>query len=243
MKPIPTALILLALTCQVWSQERAYFTKSKLEATATISLNSNGIAYIPAFSLGKPALIGEFHLKKNRFSYDPILAYGMDLKPWIIDNWMHYKLIDKSSFDLIVGGVFSAFFSDYETEDEVIKRAQKYLAAEVITVYYLSPHTSLSVTYLHDRGQDQGTLIGHFINLGAERSDINLGKKALLTAALQVFYIDYSGDNDGFFVSPKLTFTVREIPFSLFFQGIQVIQTNIDPSPGFSWNLGLGYML
>jgi len=225
------------------SQGKAESSKSKFKVNGTVSLNSNGIAYIPAFSLDKPAIIGAFSIAKNRFSYDPILSYTLDLKPWIIDNWLHYKIIDRPAFELKAGAVFSAFFSEYEAQDEDVWQAQRYFAAELVGVYKFASNGSLSLTYLHDRGIDPGTLIGHFINLGVEKSEINLGKSGLLAAALQLFYINYSGDNDGLFVAPKIIFSLRNIPFSIYFQAIQALNSNIDPFPGFKWNIGLSFTL
>ncbi len=236
-------LVLFFIFTVSWSQENADSTKSKLEAAATISVNSNGIAYIPAFSLDKPAIIGTFSLIKGRFSYDPQLSYGLDLKPWIIDNWFHYKIVDRPRFEFKAGALISAFFSEYEAEDEMILQAQKYLAVEFIGKYKFSPQGSLSFTYLHDRGQDPGTLIGHFFNLQADRSDISLGKKGLLSARLQLFYLNYTGSNDGLFVAGNISASIRNIPFAVFFQAIQALHSNITPFPEFKWNVGLSYTL
>jgi len=235
------SLFFLLIFVVSWSREHADSTKSKLEAQATISLNRNGIAYIPAFSLDKPAIIGAFLLVKGRFSYDPQLSYGLDLKPWIIDNWFHYRIVDRPAFEFKAGGVISAFFSEYETEDETVLQAQKYLAAEVVGTYRFTPLSSLAFTYLIERGQDPGTLSGHFFNLQAERSDFKLGKKGLLSASLQLFYIDYTGDNDGLFTAAYISASLRNFPLSIFFQGIQDLWTNITPSPEFKWNVGLAY--
>ena len=243
MKKLLTALLFLFIFTVSWSKEDADSTKSNLEAMARLSLNSNGIAYIPAFSLDKPAIIGAFSLAKGRFSYDPILSYGLDLKPWIIDNWFHYRIIDRPDFEFKAGAVFSAFFSEYETEDEIILQAQKYLAAEFISTYKFNPNTSLSFTYLIDRGQDPGTLSGHFFNLQADKSDMSIGKKGLLAASLQVFYLNYTGDNDGLFAAGNISASLQNIPFSIFFQAIQALASNITPFPEFKWNVGLAYTI
>lgn len=238
------SLVFIFIFTVSWSQESAdSFRSKKLKAEATISLNSNGIAYIPAFSLGKPAIIGAFSLVKGRFSYDPVLSYSLELRPWIIDNWFHYKIIDKPSFEFKAGAVISSFFSEYEAEDEVIWQAQKYLAVEFIGKYKFTPKSSLAFTYLLDRGQDPGTMTGHFFNLQADRSDINIGKKGLLSASLQVFYLNYNGNNDGLFMAGNVSATLRNVPFAVFFQGIQAISSNITPFPEFKWNVGLSYTL
>jgi len=237
-------LVFLFIFTLTWSQENADSTRSKkLKAEATVSINSNGIAFIPAFSLDKPAIIGSFSLIKGRFSYDPILSYGLDLKPWIIDNWFHYKIIDRSVFEFIAGGLISSFFSEYEAEDETILRAQKYLALELAAKYKFDSKASLAFTYLLDRGQDPGTTQGHFFNLQADRSDFEIGRKVLLSASLQLFYINYTGNDDGLFTAAYVSASIRNIPFAIFGQAIQALASNIDPFPPFKWNVGLAYTL
>jgi hypothetical protein len=244
MKKFLIALTILSLFVGGWSQERADSIPSKkLQAEATFSLNSNGIAYVPAFSLDKPAIIGSFSLVKNRFSYDPALYFSLDLRPWIIDNWFHYKIVNRPVFELKAGAVISAFFSELEVADEVIHQTQKYLAAEIVGKYKFSPLSSLSFTYLFDRGQDPGTLKGHFFNLQADRSGMPLGKRVLLSASLQVFYLEYTGNNDGLFTAGYVSASLRNVPLHLFFQAIQALDSNISPFPGFKWNLGLSYSL
>ena len=102
-----------------------------------------------------------FSLVKGRFSYDPALSYSLELRPWIIDNWFHYKIIDRPMFEFKAGAVISSFFSEIETEEGVILQAQKYLAVEFVSKYKFTPRTSLAFTYLLDRGQDPGTVTGH----------------------------------------------------------------------------------
>src|ERR1035437_9298410 len=100
---ISFCLLFMFIAIFSFSQEDTISSKRKLRANASISLNSNGIAPIPAFTLGKPAIMMSMSLVKNRFSYDPTLGYGLDLRPWFIDNWLHYKLIVKPSFELRTG--------------------------------------------------------------------------------------------------------------------------------------------
>jgi len=237
-------LVFLFIFTPTWSQDNADNTRSKkLHAEASLSINSNGIAFVPAFTLDKPALIGAFSLIKGRFSYDPILAYGLDLKPWIVDNWFHYLIVDRPVFEFTVGAVISTFFSEYEIEDETILQAQKYLGLEFMGKYKFNQRTSLAFTYLLDRGQDSGTTQGHFFNLQADRSDFELGRKVLLSASLQLFYINYTGNSDGLFTAAYVSASIREIPFSIIGQAIQALTSNIEPFPPFKWNVGLAYTL
>ena len=140
---------------------------------------------------------------KGRFSYDPQLSYGLNLKPWIIDNWVHYKIVDRPVFEFKAGAVISSFFSEYET----------------------------------------GTVQGHFFNLQADRSDISIGERGLLSASVQLFYINYTGNSDGLFTAANISASLRKIPFSVFAQLIQAITSNISPFPEFKWNVGIVYTL
>jgi hypothetical protein len=240
---IPFCLIFIFIFTLASSQEESVASKKKLQASATVSINSNGIASIPAFSLGKPAIMAAISLVKNRFSYTPTLAYGLDLRPWFIDNWLNYKIVRRKAFDLTLGFNISTFGSKYNLPDGSVWEAQRYFAYAMTGVYRATDKNSFTVAYWNDNGQEKGTLRGHFINFVAERSDMAIGENVLLTADVQVFYINYDGNNDGFFVSPKISSTIKNIPFSLFFQGTQAISSNISPFPGFRWNIGLSYTL
>jgi hypothetical protein len=224
-------------------QEKPEGSDKILKADANVSLNTNGVASIPAFSLGEPAIIASVSLAKNRFSYDPVLAYGVNMKPWFIDNWLHYKIIRKPSFELRSGVNFSTFFTDYKLTDETILRGDRYLAFEVAATYKFRSNTSLTLMYWNDNGLEPGTISGHFLDLVGEKRDMKIGKSFLMSANIQLFIITYDGNNDGLFISPKISFALRNLPFALFWQGTQVIKSNINPDPGFQWNLGLSYSL
>lgn len=214
---------------------------SRLATTAGISINSNGIASIPAFSLDKPAVISSISLAKNRFSYDPVLAYDLDFRPWFIDNWFHYKIVRRPLFELRTGINFSAFFSRLKLPERDIHQSERYMAIELASFFKPVTGHVFSLLYWRDMGMDEGTIKGHFISLSADTPEMEAGKKILFAAGLQLFYINYYGKNDGVFISPKFSASIKETPFTLFSQATQVIQSNIDPSPGFRWNIGLQY--
>jgi hypothetical protein len=240
---ISFCLVFFLIFTFTYSQEISDSSKTKLKAGATVSLNSNGIATIPAFSLGKPAIIAAISLVKNRFSYTPTLAYGLDLRPWFIDNWLNYKIIRKPDFELTAGFNLSTFGSKYELPEGSLWEAQRYFAYALTGVYKLAPNSFLTLAYWNDNGQEPGSISGHFFNLAGERTDISLGKKVMLSAALQIYYINYDGNNDGLFVSPKVLSSLRNFPLSIFFQANQAIISNISPFPGFIWNIGVAYTL
>jgi hypothetical protein len=234
-------LLFLFIFAVVFSQQ--INDKSKLKAGCTFSINTNGISSIPSFSLGAPAIIAAPTFTKGRFNYEPVLAYDLNIQPWFIDNWFRYKIIDRPKFEFRTGLNFSMYFSDYKLPDETILQGQRYWAAEFTAIYKPSARSFISGAYWNDRGQDPGTITGHYLALMAERSEIGIGKSILLAANLHLFSINYDGNNDGLFISPKLTASLRDLPFTLFFHGIQAITSNISPFPGFSWNLGFAYTI
>lgn len=237
-------ILLLAAPAALKAADKPDSLKSKLTAGATFSLNSNGIASIPAFSLDAPALIFSPFVAKGRFSYEPALAYGLDLKPWFIDNWFNYKLINRPKFELKASWNLSSFFTKFEPIDTThVLKTERYFAYALTGTIRFSPSLSLQLAYWNDRGQEKESLKGHFLNAVLEKSQIPVGNHVLLTAALQTFYIDYTGNSDGFFITPRLSASVRNIPVSLFFMATQAIQSNIDPFPKFRWNVGIGYSL
>lgn len=223
------------------SKEKSDSIKHPLKVYGELTLNSNGIAPIPAFALGKPTISANITLKKNRFTYNPQLSYSLNLQPWIIDNWFHYKWIDKPKFEMRTGLDISMFFSEYITPDETVWRGQRYIALELAGKYKLSRRSSFGLMFWYDKGLDPGTITGYFINLVFDQSDIRIGKHVLLAINFQTFYIDYTDNNDGLFISPKISFSARNLPVFLFWQGIQPVTSNMSPYPEFQWNIGLGY--
>ena len=238
-----TLFLFFVLTAtNTFSQSLESGRSKKIVASGNISINSSGIASIPAFSLGEPAFISTVFLAKGRFSYSPVLAYGLDLKPWFIDNWLHYKFIARPIFEMRAGFNYSTFFSEYKLPDETILQCQRYFAFALEAFYAFKPKNTLQFAYWNNSGQEPGTIKGHFLSVTGERTEIEMTKNILLSAGLQLFYINFTAENDGLFIAPKASVSVKNIPILLYFQGIQVITSNIEPFPDFNWNLGLAYV-
>lgn len=233
--------IFFIITTLAIAMEKSDSIKYPVNLSGTVSLNSNGIAPIPSFSLGKSMVSATISITKNRFSYDPQLSYGFDMKPWIIDNWFHYKLMDRSKFELRTGINASMFFSEYKTTDEAIYQGQRYATFELAGMYKFSKTSSLSLITWYDKGLEDGTISGYFLNLVADKSDIRVGNHFLMAVNLQTFYIDFTDKNDGLFISPKISCSSMDVPGFIFFQAIQPLISNILPSPEFQWNVGIGF--
>ncbi|NQU54534.1 MAG: hypothetical protein HQ522_18585 [Bacteroidetes bacterium] len=235
------SIIFLLIAFLGIANEKAALEKQSVKISGSLSINTNGIAPIPSFSFGKPIISTNLSISRNRFSYDPFFAYSFDLKPWIIDNWFHYKLVVKPKFEMRTGVNVSMFFSEYKMPEVDLWQGQRYTTLELAETYKFSETSSLSLLTWYDRGLEDGTISGYFINLVADKSDISIGSHFLMDINLQAFFIDYTDKNDGLFLAPTITCSSTDIPAFVFFQGIQQLVTNMLPAPDFSWNLGVGF--
>jgi len=240
---IAFSISLLLLYLNLFAQNSDTETRNKLAASGSFSINSNGIASVPAFTLGDPAFITSFSLAKGRFSYDPTMGYSLDLKPWFFDNWLHYKFLMLEKLDLRAGFNYCTFFQKYSLPDQTVHEAQQYFTYALEAFYTFKPRHSLQLAYWYDRGMDPRTMIGHFASVMWERTEIELTTRLELSGSIQLFYINYTGNNDGLFAAAKISSAMKNLPLSLYFQGIQAISSNTEPFPGFSWNIGLAYHL
>jgi hypothetical protein len=235
------SFLFIGISAAIYTQDYIGSEKKELKATLSTSLNSNGIASIPAFSLGAPAFIASAQLVKGRLSFDPVLAYGIDMKPWYLDSWFHYMIINRSRFRLRTGYNFSNFFSEYKLPDKTLMQSERYWAFEIAGMINLSTNTILTLMYWRDSGRDPGTIKGHFINGMIDYNNIPLGKHLISNINLMLFYVAYDGPNDGLFISPKVAAGPVKVPFQLFIQATQPFSTNISPNPGFRWNAGVAF--
>jgi len=218
-------------------------TKHPVQISGMVSLNSNGVAQVPAFAAGKPVVMLNLSVRKGRFSYDPNIAYGLNFKPWIFDNWFHYRLVDKLKFELRTGCNVSMFFSEFKNADTTgIWYGQRYFTPELAGTFKFDKNRSLAVMLWYDIGVEPNTISGLFYNLMYDRYGIPAGRHITLGVNVMLFYIDYTGNNDGFFISPKFSATSTKLPLSLFFQAIQPFTSNMNPYPNFQYNFGIGFI-
>ena len=71
---------------------------------AEIEITNNGISPIPAFNLGKPAVIMSMNFGKKRLSVEPRMAFAIEnVKPWSVGVFARYNLVEEDAFTLRVG--------------------------------------------------------------------------------------------------------------------------------------------
>ncbi len=86
--------ILLLLTYLTFAQS-VDSTKLSSQFSADIIVSTNGISQIPSLSLMKPAAQFNLFYIHKRWIIDPQFFFLAELKPWINNYWVHYKVVDQ----------------------------------------------------------------------------------------------------------------------------------------------------
>lgn len=228
--------ILLHFSFFLFANEAIDSTQKVWHFNGIIQLNNNGISPVPAFSLGKPALMSTFFIRKGNFTFSPEFNYGSDGKPWVVNQWIRFqKNHEKITFR--TGANLSLFFR--RADDEV--KLNQYLALEGFVGYKISEKSSLNLIYWYSHGLDPlAVKSGHFISLSTTISKIPLSKSLFLELRPNLFYLKNQIPFEGIFVSAISSISHKKMPISLFIQGVQPIKVN--PSTPFNWNYGINYI-
>jgi len=210
-----------------------------------ITATNNGVSIIPSFTLGRPALLFDLSLSGERFSFDPMLRFGMDGKPWSFVFWGRYKAIKDKPFTLTVGAhpafIFAERIVKVNGQEKTMFVSQRFLAMEVAPMYKFSNRFSLGLYYLRGHGFNPiPPDNSNFLALNTVVSNIPVGGDFNLRVNPQLFYLKVDDTSGTYFTS---NFTVTKPGFPIGFQGLfnQKIKSTI-PGDDFIWNVGLLYL-
>lgn len=206
-------------------------------------LTNNGISPVPAFSLGKPALMNTFFISKGRFTYSPEFNFALNAKPWVVNQWLRYR-VNHKSMTYQTGLNLSLFFSNkkemYQNKEIDTQQLSRYLALEGLISKAFNKNTSLTFATWLSKGLDPISIKnGIFISLMANFEHIKLLKKLDLGLRPNVFYLKNKAPFSGLFVSAMATLTPNKSPLSLFGQYVQPIES--EPKMKSNKNFGLLY--
>jgi hypothetical protein len=210
-----------------------------------ITATNNGVSIIPSFTLGRPALLFDLSLSGERFSFDPMLRFGMDGKPWSFVFWGRYKAIKDKPFTLTVGAhpafIFAERIVKVNGQEKSMFVSQRFLAMEVAPMYKFSKRLSMGLYYLRGHGFNPiPPDNSNFLALNTVVSNIPVGGDFNLRVNPQLFFLKVD-DNSGTYITSN--FTVSKPGFPIGFQGLvnQKIKSTI-PGDDFIWNVGLLYL-
>jgi hypothetical protein len=238
-------VVLLLAGQRVFSQS-ADSTKATSHFSGVITATNNGISLLPNFMLGKPALLFDLSLGKGRLSFDPMLRFAMEGKPWSFIFWWRYKLADGAKFKMSVGAHPSVVFRTVSVSTEGVAKeyftAQRYAAGEVTPTYFFSPNASIGVQYLGSRGLSQDAIRRtHFVALRGTLANVKLSENLALTVMPQAYYLNMDG-RQGTYVNATVFLTKKNVPVSFSAIANRALHTEI-AGRAFVWNVALNYHL
>jgi hypothetical protein len=241
---LPKLLLITTLTLLLAMQVKAQESGSK-QIGGVITATNNGVSIIPSFTLGRPALLFDLSLSGERFSFDPMLRFGMDGKPWSFVFWGRYKAIKDKPFTLTVGAhpafIFAERIVKVNGQEKTMFVSQRFLAMEVAPMYKFSNRLSMGLYYLRGHGFNPiPPDNSNFLALNTVVSNIPLGGDFNLRVNPQLFYLKVD-DTSGTYITSN--FTVVKPGFPIGFQGLvnQKIKSTI-AGDDFIWNVGIMYL-
>ena len=219
------------------STQAPNFFKGQITAT------NNGVSLIPSFSLGKPALLFDLSIGKKRLSFDPMIRFAMNGKPWSFVFWGRYQLVQNKKYNLGLGVHHSVLFKDISVINNGITKdylsSQRYFSWEISPTFIVSKKLNFGLYYIGSHGLTKDIVqYTHFV---AIRSGINLNlsKKFTLGLLPQAYYLKMD-DKDGTYVNTTVNLYRKNFPISLNGIASKAIKTHI-AGKDYLWSVGLVY--
>jgi len=237
--------ILFLYTAQFSFSQKSDSAKKLTHFGAGISVTNNGIAFVPAFSLGKPAAIFDMSVGR-RLSFDPQFRFSLEGKPWAcIFSW-RYKLLTNNKLLLTLGAHPSLNFRTVSTTDSLTVTntfVRRYWTMDFAPNYFIAKYISVGAYYLYSRGIDKDAIKNtHLVSVNSNFSNIRLSEQFFMRITAQCYYLKQI-QHDGFYVTSTLALAKRNFPLSLSSIMNKAIQSDIPGSKDFIWNLILTYSL
>lgn len=218
--------------------------KPSYHFNGSVNFTNNGMSFIPAFSLGKPATIVDLSIGR-RLSFDPQFRFSMKGRPWAFLFWWRYQLVKKNKFFMNVGMHPSFAFKTLSYEVNGIKKQtqiyDRYLAEEITPTFVLNKHLSIGSYMLFSKGLDPGAIkYTEFLTFTSTISKIDLLKNVQLNASPQVYFLNMGGKK-GYYFSSMLTLYHKKYPISIASLINKSIVTKISTNKAVVWNIQLIY--
>jgi hypothetical protein len=207
-----------------------------------MSVSRIGLSPVPVPPLEYPCLSSFLSIKKGDWSYDPDFTFALNAKPWMINNWIHFRVLNKSKLKVTAGINPFLYFTNGSTNPE--KQAMKAnfnLSVELFADYKISNHLSANINYRYDKGFKGEVLTGNFycVSLSYVR---NISSSLYMGLNGHLIYFDYPGQFTGIFSSGELILGSKKLPASATFQAVQPVACKSVAAP-FIWNLSLNIAL
>ncbi len=217
-------------------------TSVKAQTQTTFVVSTNGIAPIPAFNLGRPAILAFVKTPiVSRLTFEPDFAFDLtNGKGWFADTWIRwYQPLDSSEkWVATVGFDWSLFFQPFQLAPPSVPITQ--------TVHYptyqarlkFEPNKKHSVVadywFTHPMEKEYGVM-GSYASLCYTRT---ITKKTFsFVGKANAFFIGYSDGTKGFAASEDISVVHSKTGLFLNAQFLHTITAN-NVSP--NWALAIG---
>lgn len=217
-----------------------------LQFSGVLKINTNGIATVPAFSLGEPAVVGILSVNKKRFGFDQYVAFSAQGEPWFFESYFNYKLVEGKKFDFSTSAMWGIGYSHPEVildgTQQTIAKAERYAFLIFSSTYTLTEKISINGATYHGYGFPELSIRwANFVSLVGNITELKMGKFLYYSLFPQLLYINLDYRTDAFFIAGTFGVGHKKWPLFLSTQMSQVFAGNLFPSPGFKWNIGLTY--
>jgi hypothetical protein len=203
---------------------------------------SNGIAPIPAFTLGKPAGIISLNCKLfNNFEIDPLVGFSLnDGKLWFSDSWLRYNIpMLKGKLIATAGFNFPSYVGEkIEVGGKAINQVTRCLNLQSKFRYIINESNSLVFDYWYifiprSIANDSG----HYISMVYDWKK-ELLKKIIVGAEINTFYLTYRGEKPANGFASSIEASLFHKKTGLFFGGQVFVPLTLKSD--FSWNVSVG---
>lgn len=209
--------------------------------SGSLSISNNGVAPVPSFTLGEPALINSVSITKGRLTFTPETGLDFSGNPWYIENWFRWQVLD-SRFKINLGIDWSFFFENYYVPNAKVLEVQRYLALEIAGGYEIGENISALGKYWYNEGIGERTTDGHFVDFTLSINNIQLSDLFVIQIYPEIFYFNFTGNIDGLSIANKIEVSNHNFPVSFTSQVIYPLWTNM-PDLGTELSFGLVFPL
>lgn len=235
--------LLMGLSHPLLSQS-ADSARVPINLRGAVTVTTKGISTFPNLTLGKPAAIFDLSIGR-KLTFDPLLRFSLQGKPWSFLFWFRYKLLTGQKFQMNIGAhpAYSfktrTFLVDGISKEVLV--ADRFLAGELTPNISLSKNIGIGIHYLYSYGVGKEiTKNSNFISLRSSFSNLRISDNYSLRVNPQLYYLKMD-KNDGIFANAAVTLSRRNCPLSLSSMVNKMIRSNIPASKDFLWNLSLIY--
>ena len=218
---------------------------NKWTATHIFEGYNNGVSIVPAFSLGRPAVMYLGRFSKKNWSMEPEVRMSYDGQPWSMILWSRYTLPKIGEWDLTVAPHVAMLYAPVEdVVDGTLMQSfdsNRYAALQGTAFRPLGDGFGISAYGLAAIGLDKGASTDPVILSGivGVTPNIEFGPIAL-NLRPQLYYLNMRGPS-GIFYAVNYTIPIQK-EWSITGIVTQPIVKNdgLEVS-SFIWNIGLSY--